>query len=96
MWQRLRNPVLVRCLFLFLLVVLGGGLHLSPGVALLAAICGTPLIVHLATRNRHAGPGAGTKSEDVGILRRQLMEAYRIVMAVLCGNASSTRSRIAR
>lgn len=38
---------LVICLFLFLLVVLGGGLHLNPAGAFLAASTGTPLIIHV-------------------------------------------------
>ena len=46
MQQRTKETLLMICLFLFLLVVLGGGLHLSPSGALLAAVTGTPLIVH--------------------------------------------------
>jgi hypothetical protein len=44
---------LVICLFLFLLVVLGGGLHLSPAGAFLAAATGTPLVIHVFSRWRH-------------------------------------------
>ena len=47
MQQRTKETLLIICLFLFLLVVLGGGLHLSPSGALLAAMTGTPLIVHV-------------------------------------------------
>ena len=47
MQHRTKETLLVLCLFLFLLVVLGGGLHLSPSGALLAAATGTPLIVHV-------------------------------------------------
>jgi hypothetical protein len=47
MQQRTKEILLIICLFLFLLVVLGGGLHLSPSGALLAAVTGTPLIVHV-------------------------------------------------
>ena len=47
MQQRTKETLLIICLFLFLLVVLGGGLHLSPSGALLAAVTGTPLIVHV-------------------------------------------------
>ena len=46
MQHRTRQILLVICLFLFLFVVLGGGLHLSPSGAFLAALTGTPLIVH--------------------------------------------------
>ena len=45
MQHRTKETLLIICLFLFLLVVLGGGLHLSPSGALLAAVTGTPLIV---------------------------------------------------
>ena len=47
MQQRTKEILLIICVFLFLLVVLGGGLHLSPSGALLAAVTGTPLIVHV-------------------------------------------------
>lgn len=47
MQHRTKETLLIICLFLFLLVVLGGGLHLSPSGALLAAVTGTPLIVYV-------------------------------------------------
>jgi hypothetical protein len=47
---KLKKISLVSCLFLFLLVVLGGGLRLSPAGSLLAAATGTPLIVHAFNR----------------------------------------------
>ena len=47
MKHRSKETLLIICLFLFLLVVLGGGLRLSPSGALLAAGTGTPLIVHV-------------------------------------------------
>jgi hypothetical protein len=40
------------CLFVFLFVVIGGGLHLSPGGAFLAAATGTPLLIHMFNRQR--------------------------------------------
>lgn len=46
MRQILKSAFLVISLFLFLLVVVGGGLHLNPAGALLAAATGTPLIIH--------------------------------------------------
>lgn len=46
MQPRPKETLLIICLFLFLFVVLGGGLHLSPSGAFLAALTGTPLIVH--------------------------------------------------
>jgi len=47
MQHRTKETSLIICLFLFLLVVLGGGLHLSASGALLAAVTGTPLIVYV-------------------------------------------------
>jgi len=47
---KIKQGSLVVCLFLFLFVVIGGGLHLSPGGALLAASTGTPLLIHAFNR----------------------------------------------
>ena len=52
MRQRLKNYALVCCLFVFLYVVLGGGLRLNPGGAFLGAATGTPVIVCGFTRLR--------------------------------------------
>lgn len=49
MGEKVKDALLVVCLFFFLLVVLGGGLHLNPAGAFLAAITGTPLIIHVFT-----------------------------------------------
>lgn len=43
---KIKEVALIVCLFLFLFVVIGGGLHLNPGGAFLAAATGTPLVVH--------------------------------------------------
>jgi hypothetical protein len=51
---KIKHGSLVVCLFLFLFVVIGGGLHLKPGGAFLAAATGTPLVVHVFNR-RWAG-----------------------------------------
>ena len=45
------------CLFVFLFVVVGGGLHLSAGGAFLAAATGTPLLIHMLNRQRTEGTG---------------------------------------
>ena len=45
MQNRLKNYALVICLFVFLFVIIGGGLHLAPGGAFLAAATGTPLVI---------------------------------------------------
>ena len=47
MQHRTKETLLIICLFLFLFVVVGGGLHLSPSGAFLAAVTGTPLIVYV-------------------------------------------------
>jgi len=46
MRKKLESWVLVFCLFTFLLIVLGGGLRLNVGGALLAAGTGTPLFIY--------------------------------------------------
>ncbi len=46
MRQTLKSYALLCCLFVFLFVVLGGGLRLNPGGAFLGAATGTPLIVY--------------------------------------------------
>lgn len=56
MLTKIKRGSLVVCLFLFLFVVIGGGLHLNPGGALLAAATGTPLVIHVFNR-RWGGSG---------------------------------------
>ena len=46
MHGRLKNYALVICLFVFLFVIIGGGLHLNPSGAFLAAMTGTPLVIY--------------------------------------------------
>jgi hypothetical protein len=48
--MKIKQGSLVVCLFLFLFVVIGGGLHLNPGGAFLAAATGTPLVIHVFNR----------------------------------------------
>jgi peptidoglycan/LPS O-acetylase OafA/YrhL len=50
MHGRLKNYALVICLFVFLFVIIGGGLHLAPGGAFLAAVTGTPLVIYAFRR----------------------------------------------
>lgn len=45
MQATIKQVALIVCLFLFLFVVIGGGLHLSAGGAFLAAATGTPLLI---------------------------------------------------
>jgi hypothetical protein len=46
MRQRLKEYALTVCLFVFLLVIIGGGFHLAPGTALIGALSGTPLVIY--------------------------------------------------
>ena len=46
MQGKLKNYALVICLFVFLFVIIGGGLHLNPGGAFLAKVTGTPLLIY--------------------------------------------------
>ena len=54
---KMKQYALGACLFTFLFVVIGGGLHLNPGGAFLAALSGTPLMIHIFNRwlEGHAG-----------------------------------------
>ena len=47
MRRRMKNGALVFCLFMFLLIALGGGLRLNPGGAFMAAATGTPLLIYV-------------------------------------------------
>ena len=47
---KMKQYALGACLFAFLFVVVGGGLHLTPGGAFLAALSGTPLMIHIFSR----------------------------------------------
>ena len=62
MHNRLKNCALVICLFVFLFVIVGGGLHLAPGGAFLAAVTGTPLVIY-AFQSRF---GQGSSHDDGG------------------------------
>jgi hypothetical protein len=50
MYRNVKNYSLISCLFVFLFVVLGGGLHMNPGGAFLAAATGTPLVIYAFNR----------------------------------------------
>lgn len=50
MRTKIKQYSLVVCLFLFLFVVIGGGLHLNPGGAFIAAATGTPLLIYVLNR----------------------------------------------
>ena len=50
MQGRLKDYALVICLFVFLFVCIGNGLHLTPGAAFIAALSGTPLVIFAFNR----------------------------------------------
>ncbi|MGB9071090.1 MAG: hypothetical protein WCC22_00335 [Terriglobales bacterium] len=50
MRTKIKQYSLILCLFLFLFVVIGGGLHLNPGGAFIAAATGTPLLIYVFNR----------------------------------------------
>ena len=50
MRNKLKSYSLVLCLFVFLFVIIGGGLHLNPIGAFAAALSATPLILHCVNR----------------------------------------------
>lgn len=47
---KMQQYALGACLFTFLFVVVGGALHLNTGGAFLAALSGTPLMIHIFSR----------------------------------------------
>lgn len=55
MRTKIKQCSLILCLFLFLFVVIGGGLHLNPGGAFIAAATGTPLLVYVFNRQSASG-----------------------------------------
>ena len=50
MHSKVKNYALVFCLFVFLFVTIGGGLHMNPSGAFLAAAAGTPLMIYAFNR----------------------------------------------
>ena len=50
MHARLKNYALVICLFVFLFISVGNGLHLTPGAAFIGALSGTPLVIFAFNR----------------------------------------------
>ena len=50
MQGRLKNYALVICLFVFVFVCIGNGLHLTPGAAFIGALSGTPLVIFAFNR----------------------------------------------
>ena len=50
MHERLKSYALVICLFVFLFVCIGNGLHLTSSAAFVGALSGTPLVIFAFNR----------------------------------------------
>ena len=50
MREKIKHYGMGLCLFVFLFMVIGGGFHLTPGAALIAAASGTPLVIYVFNR----------------------------------------------
>jgi len=71
MRQRLKEYALTVCLFVFLLVIIGGGFHLTSGAALIGALSGTPLVIYSFNRwcdTRFREQEAHRKASAAGII----------------------------
>ena len=66
MHSKVKNYALVFCLFVFLFVIIGGGLHLNPGGAFLAAVTGTPLVIYAFNRGFNGASGQSVRADSPG------------------------------
>jgi hypothetical protein len=67
MRMKAKRISLAACLFLFLFIVIGNGLHLTPAGAFLAAATGTPLLIYVFSQRsakRYAEGRTGPMSRD--------------------------------
>ena len=64
MYSKVKNYSLVLCLFVFLFVIIGGGLHLNPGGAFLAAVTGTPLVIYAFHRGFNGASGPEVRADS--------------------------------
>jgi hypothetical protein len=74
MREKLKSHALVICLFVFLFVIIGNGLHLTPTASFAAAVSGTPLVVFAFNRWHDAqcrGQDACAASRVTGEWERQ-------------------------
>jgi len=70
MGSRLRSCSIAACLFVFLFVVVGAGLHLKPLGAFLAALSGSFLVIH-GVHRWSAGPARIEREEGRGSASRR-------------------------
>lgn len=64
MYGKLRKYVLITCLFVFLFVIVGNALHLTPGAAFIGALSGTPLVTFGFCRWWDAQGGRGARRDE--------------------------------
>ena len=64
MHSKVKNYALVFCLFVFLFVTIGGGLHMNPGGAFLAAATGTPLMIYAFNRRSNGASGPEVRADS--------------------------------
>jgi hypothetical protein len=64
MYGKLKSCVLIICLFVFLFVIVGNALHLTPGAAFIGALSGTPLITFGFSCWWDAQCGRGARREE--------------------------------
>ena len=64
MYGKLKRYALIICLFVFLFVIVGNALHLTPGAALIGALSGTPLVTFGFSRWWVVQCGRGAQSEE--------------------------------
>ena len=64
MYGKLKKYALIICLFVFLFVIVGNALHLTPGAAFIGALSGTPLITFGFSCWWDAQCGKGASKEE--------------------------------
>jgi hypothetical protein len=100
MQGRLKNYALVICLFVFLFVIIGSGLHLSPGAAFLAAATGTsPNDLCLSSKGRQGFPTGGSPArlyEKRGCVCQRQDRSVRLAKGRLPDQRTTRRKRSRR
>jgi hypothetical protein len=92
MRNKLKSYSLVLCLFVFLFVIIGGGLHLNPIGAFAAALSATPLVLHGV--NRWGGNrGQISPAKDIQAASRSTTYAFdRFAVCANCGQVYDEHS----
>jgi hypothetical protein len=70
---KMKQYALGACLFTFLFVIIGRGVHLNPEGAFLAAVSGTPLVIHIFNRwldSQAGGPDLLARNDTRPLARR--------------------------